>query len=296
MGTLGEVIEKAAERFDEAGLVFGHGTDNSFDEAAFIAMEALGLPVDAVLEEIWPRILTKAEEEKIEALVKTRIETRKPAPYLFNKTYLQGLPFYVDERVIVPRSFIAELINHEDGFSPPGFPREVKTILDLCTGSGCLAILAAHIWPEALVDAVELSPDAFAVARRNVKEHGLEEYVRLYQGDLFEPVRGKKYDLILTNPPYVDEAGMNDLPPEHKYEPEMALGLCGKDGLDIVRRILKEAPGHLNDKGGLLCEIGRGKDNVEVAWPRLSFLWLETENSEGEVFWITRKNLVGAGN
>lgn len=289
MKTLGETIENAAERFDEAGLVFGHGTDNAFDEAAFIAMEALGYPVDAVLEEIWPRELTKAEDEKIEALVKTRIEKRIPAPYLFNKTYLQGLPFYVDERVIVPRSFIAELINHEDGFEPPGFPREIKSVLDLCTGSGCLAILAAHVYPDAHIDAVELSPDAFAVAQRNVKEHGLEDCVTLYNGDLFEPIKGKKYDLIITNPPYVDQAGMDDLPPEHKFEPEMALGLCGEDGLDIVRTIMEQAPAHLTEKGGLLCEIGRGKDNVEKAWPNLPFLWLETENSEGEVYWLTRK-------
>ncbi len=291
MKTLGEVIENAAERFETAGLVFGHGTDNAFDEAAFIAMEALGLPVDAVLEEIWPRALDKAELDKIESLVKTRIETRKPAPYLFNKTYLQGLPFYVDECVIVPRSFIAELINHEDGFSPPGFPKDVKNVLDLCTGSGCLAILTAHVWPEAHIDAVELSPDAFAVAQRNVKEHGLEDCITLYNGDLLNPVKGKKYDLIITNPPYVDQAGMDDLPPEHKFEPEMALGLCGADGLDIVRRIIKEAPDHLTERGALLCEIGRGMENVEAAWPKLPFLWLETENSEGEVFWITRKQL-----
>ena len=289
MKNLGEVIENAAERFDEAGLVFGHGTDNAFDEAAFIAMEALGYPFDAVLEEIWPRELTKAEVDKIEGLVKTRIEKRIPAPYLFNKTYLQGLPFYVDERVIVPRSFIAELINHEDGFSPPGFPREVKNVLDLCTGSGCLAILAAHVYPEAHIDAVELSPDAFAVAQRNVKEHGLEDCITLYNGDLFEPLKGKKYDLIITNPPYVDQAGMDDLPPEHKFEPEMALGLCGADGLDIVRKIMEQAPDHLTEKGALLCEIGRGKENVEKAWPQLPFLWLETENSEGEVYWLTRK-------
>lgn len=286
------MIENAAERFDEAGLVFGHGTDNSFDEAAFIAMEALGYPVDAVLEEIWPRELTKAEEENIESLVKTRIEKRIPAPYLFNKTYLQGLPFYVDERVIVPRSFIAELINHEDGFEPPGFPKQIKNVLDLCTGSGCLAILAAHVYPEAHIDAVELSPGAFEVAKRNVKEHGLEDCITLYNGDLFEPLEGKKYDLIITNPPYVDQAGMDDLPPEHKFEPEMALGLCGEDGLDIVRRIMEQAPAHLTEKGGLLCEIGRGKDNVEKAWPHLPFLWLETENSEGEVYWLRKKDFV----
>lgn len=269
--------------------MFGHGTDNAFDEAAFIGMEALGYPVDAVLEEIWPRELTKAEEDKIEGLVKTRIEKRIPAPYMFNKTYLQGLPFYVDERVIVPRSFIAELINHEDGFSPPGFPKDVKNVLDLCTGSGCLAILAAHVYPDAHIDAVELSPDAFAVAQRNVKEHGLEDCITLYNGDLFEPLKGKKYDLIITNPPYVDQAGMDDLPPEHKFEPAMALGLCGADGLDIVRKIMEQVPDHLTEKGALLCEIGRGKENVEKAWPQLPFLWLETENSEGEVYWLTRR-------
>jgi ribosomal protein L3 glutamine methyltransferase len=290
--TLGEVIEEAMHRFEQAELVFGHGTDNAFDEAAFIAMEALGYPVDAVLEEIWPRELTKAELDIIEKLVSTRIEKRIPAPYLFNKTYLQGLPFYVDERVIVPRSFIAELINHEDGFEPRGFPKEIKNVLDLCTGSGCLAILAAHVYPDAHIDAVELSPDAFAVAQRNVKDHGLEDCITLYNGDLFEPLKGKKYDLIITNPPYVDKKGMDTLPPEHKFEPEMALGLCGDDGLDIVKRIMNEAPTHLTDKGGLLCEIGRGKDNVELEWPHLPFLWLETENSEGEVYWITRKDLL----
>jgi ribosomal protein L3 glutamine methyltransferase len=292
MKTLGEIIENAAQRFEDAELVFGHGTDNPFDEAAFIAMEALGLPVDAVLEDIWPRVLTEEEAGDIELLIKTRIETRKPAPYLFNKTYLQGLPFYVDERVIVPRSFIAELINHEDGFSPPGFPREIKNVLDLCTGSGCLAILAALVYPEAHVDAVELSAGAFEVAQRNVKDHGLGEYITLYNGDLFTPLKGKKYDLIITNPPYVDQAGMDDLPPEHKYEPEMALGLCGADGLDIVRKIIRHAPDYLTENGALLCEIGRGRENVERAWPNLPFLWLETENSEGEVFWITRKNLI----
>ena len=194
--------------------------------------------------------------------------------------------------MIVPRSFIAELINHEDGFEPPGFPKEVKRVLDLCTGSGCLAILAAHVYPEAHIDAVELSPDAFAVAQRNVHEHGLEDCITLYNGDLFAPLKGKQYDLIITNPPYVDRAGMETLPPEHLFEPEMALGLCGDDGLDIVRRIMKEAPDHLTERGGLLCEIGRGQANVEAAWPNLPFLWLETENSEGEVYWITRKNLL----
>jgi ribosomal protein L3 glutamine methyltransferase len=196
---------------------------------------------------------------------------------------LQGLPFYVDERVIVPRSFIAEIL--ADGFPLMEAP---KTVLDLCTGSGCLAVLAAKLFPEARIAATELSPDAAAVACRNIDDNGCRDRIALHVGDLFAPVRGKKFDLIIANPPYVTPASMKRLPPEYRHEPKMALAGGGRDGMDIVRRILKEAPRHLKAGGGILCEVGAGRDALEKAFPRLPFLWLDAENGEGEVFWLSR--------
>ncbi len=285
--TLGELIEQAAQRFDETDIAYGHGTDNAFDEAAFIALEGLQLPIDE-LEEHWEAELDKAQQEKLEAIVRARIETRKPASYLLSKAYIQGIPFYVDERVIVPRSFIAEILCHENGFSRIE-NMKIKNVLDLCTGSGCLAILAALLFPGAKVDAVDLSRDALEVARRNVKDHDLEQQVSLFEGDLFAPLKNKKYDLIITNPPYVDAQDMAGLPAEYRHEPAMALG-SGTDGMDITRQILKHAAAHLTEQGGLICEIGNGRDILE-AESTLPFLWLDTENSEGEVFWLTRKDL-----
>ena len=285
--TLGNFVEKTARRFDEAGLAFGHGTDNAFDEAAFIALEVLKLPIDE-LDEHWELALNNAQQQALEDVVKARIDTRKPASYLVNKAYIQGLPFYVDERVIVPRSFIAEILCHEDGFSKIE-NMNINSVLDLCTGSGCLAILAAHLFPDAKIDAVDLSKDALEVAKRNVKEHELQNQVTLFQGNLFEPLKGKKYDLIITNPPYVDAKDMAALPEEYRHEPEMALA-SGQDGLDIVRQILVKAADFLNPEGGMICEIGAGKDTLE-AQSKLPFLWLDTEASSGEVFWLTRKQL-----
>lgn len=212
--TLGNFVEQTAQRFNEAGLAFGHGTDNAFDEAAFIGLEALKLPIDE-LEEHWDFPLDGGQQQALEKIVKARIETRKPASYLVNKAYIQGLPFYVDERVIVPRSFIAEILCHEDGFSKIE-NMEINNVLDLCTGSGCLAILAAHLFPDAKIDAVDLSKDALEVAKRNVKDHELKSG-HVISGRFVEPLKRKKYNLIITNPPYVDakdipvpkESGMN---------------------------------------------------------------------------------------
>lgn len=285
--TLGNFVEQTAQRFNEAGLAFGHGTDNAFDEAAFIGLEALKLPIDE-LEEHWDFPLDGGQQQALEKIVKARIETRKPASYLVNKAYIQGLPFYVDERVIVPRSFIAEILCHEDGFSKIE-NMEINNVLDLCTGSGCLAILAAHLFPDAKIDAVDLSKDALEVAKRNVKDHELENQVTLFQGDLFEPLKRKKYDLIITNPPYVDAKDIAALPEEYRHEPEMALA-SGLDGLDIVRQILSQAADFLNDGGGIICEIGAGKEALE-SQSKLPFLWLDTEASSGEVFWLTHKQL-----
>jgi ribosomal protein L3 glutamine methyltransferase len=209
---------------------------------------------------------------------------------------MRGLPFYVDERSIVPRSFIGELLDShfggddEDTTSLLGGPAEVTRVLDLCTGTGCLAILAARHFPNAAIDAVDISADALAVAARNVGDHGLESRVALHRGDLFAPLSGQRYDLIISNPPYVDAEGMASLPRECRAEPKLAFD-GGADGLDIVRRILAEAKSHLTPQGGLLCEIGRGRDNLEAAFPALPLLWLDTEESEGEVFWIPAADL-----
>ncbi|HYH18634.1 MAG TPA: 50S ribosomal protein L3 N(5)-glutamine methyltransferase [Azospirillum sp.] len=292
--TVRDFIRHAVSRFTTGGLSFGHGTGNAHDEAVFMVLETLNLPIDQLEPYIDAR-LTTPERQALAEVIAARVATRKPASYLLNKAYIQGFPFYVDERVIVPRSYIGELLFSDmiggDDFTVVEDPTDVERVLDLCTGSGCLAILAAHVFPEADVDAVDLSPDALEVARINVAEHGVEDRVTLYQGDLFAPLKGKKYDVILTNPPYVDADAMAALPLEFRAEPEMALA-AGEDGLDIVRRILKDAPKHLTPTGGLMCEIGTGRAVLEAEYPDIDFLWLETAESFGEVFWVTRDQLV----
>jgi len=287
--TVCDYVRYGVSRFNESGLFFGHGTDNAIDEAVFIVLEGLHLPVDSI-EPYWNARLTLAERQRLANLIHTRAETRKPAPYLLNKAYIQGYPFYVDERVIVPRSFIAELLCQPGGLPQIEDYEGITSVLDLCTGSGCLAIIAAQLFPNASVDAVDLSPEALEVAARNVADYGLNSRITLYNGDLFAPLKGKKYDLIITNPPYVDQAGMEELPPEFKHEPAMALG-SGFDGLDIVRRIMDEAKSYLNKDGGLICELGRCGPDLEKAYPKTKFLWLDTEQSQGEVFWLEKDQL-----
>lgn len=288
--TICDFVRYAVTKFGESDIAYGHGTQTALDEAVFMALESLHLPIDNI-EPYWNARLTLPERQKLASLIHRRIETRLPAPYLVNKAYIQGYPFYVDERVIVPRSFIAEILCKEDGFSQIPDYEDVTSVLDLCTGSGCLGIIAAHVFPNAKVDCIDLSPDAIEVARRNVADYGLEDRVTLYNGDLFEPLLdGKTYDLILTNPPYVDKEGMDALPAEFLHEPAMALA-AGDDGLDIVHRILKDAKKHLNDHGGMLCELGRCGPDLETAYPVKPFLWIDTENSHQEVFWIRKKDL-----
>ncbi len=287
--TLRDLLRFAVSRFTEAGLAFGQGTTGAVDEAAFLILESLHLPVDDINPWADAR-LTVPEREMLLARIEERVVSRKPAAYLTGKAYIQGVPFHVDERVIVPRSFIGELLFTDlfggDGFTLVPDVTAVGRALDLCTGSGCLAILAARIFPHAEVDAVELSPQAIEVARANIADSGFADRVNLFQGDLFQPVASERYDLIITNPPYVDAEAMDELPPEFRHEPAMALD-GGEDGLDIVRRILAEAPRHLNPGGGLLCEIGRGREILEDDYPELDFFWLDTEESAGEVFWLT---------
>jgi ribosomal protein L3 glutamine methyltransferase len=294
--TLLDFVRYAVSRFSEAGLVFAHGTPDPVSEAAFLVCEMLHLHPDQFESFAIARV-TAAEARKILDVIDLRVATRRPAAYLVNKIYLRGLPFYVDERTIVPRSFIGELLDshfggghdEEDG-SLIGDPFAVETVLDLCTGSGCLAILAAQNFPNAQIDAVDLSNDALDVAAINVDLYGLQHRVTLHQGDLFKPLGSDRYNLIISNPPYVDAEGMAALPQECRAEPEIAFD-GGPDGLAIVSRILTEAKRHLTPQGGLLCEIGRGREAVEAAFPELPLLWLDTQDSEGEVFWIAAADL-----
>ena len=287
--TIRDYLRFAVSRFREAKLAHGHGASSALDEAAFLILETLHLPVDDINPWLDTKLLP-SEREKLETIIEARITTRKPAAYLTKRTYIHGVPFYVDERVIVPRSYIGELLFSGlfggEGHNLIENPETVNSVLDLCTGSGCLAILAAGIFPNARIDAVELSSDALDVARINVKDHDLESRVTLHQGDLFMPLGNKKFDLIITNPPYVAEAEVAVFPKEYAHEPVMA-HVSGKDGLDITRRILAEAPKYLNKGGGLLCEIGTGREVLERELPKLNFFWLDTEESTGEVFWLT---------
>lgn len=291
--TLLDFVRYAVSRFVEAKLVFAHGTADPVAEAAFLVCEALHLHPDQ-FEMFAAARVAAAEAKTILGLIERRVATRQPAAYLVNRIYMRGLPFYVDARVIVPRSFIGELLEQHFGGEQGSLiddPAAVETVLDLCTGSGCLAILAARAFPHAKVDAVDISKDALDVATRNVADHALEDRISLHKGDLFKPLGGNRYDLIITNPPYVDAEGMAGLPRECRFEPKLAFD-GGPDGLDIVRRILDKAGKHLTPQGGLLCEIGRGRELLEAAFPHLPLLWLDTEESEGEVFWIGAKDLV----
>ena len=290
LDTLGDIFRFAARRFRAARLAYGHGTTNARDEAAFMVLEGLRLPIHRL--DPWLALRpTPAEKARLLTLIEARVALRMPAPYLLGAAYMHGVRFHSDRRALVPRSFIGDLLAH--GALPIETPGKVRRILDLCTGSGCLAILAALAFPRARIDATDLSKGALALARRNVASHRLGDRVTLHQGDLFAPLKGRRYDLIISNPPYVDGHGMAGLPPEFRHEPRLALA-AGDDGLDLVRRILAEAPRHLAADGALLCEVGRGRGPLEAAFPGLPFLWLDTELSSGEVFWISRRDLVRA--
>jgi len=289
--TLRDFLRYAISRFERAGLVYGHGTTNAIDEAAFLILEGLSLPIDQLDPFLDARLL-RSEKERLANLIEARVTSRKPASYLLGKAYVKGIPFQVDERVIVPRSFIGELLFSDILIGSEGLiqePEHYAHVLDLCTGSGCLAILAARVFPNAAIDAVDLSPDALVLAERNVAAAADGDRIALFQGNLFEPLKGRRYDLIITNPPYVSEAVMQSLPPEYAHEPRLALA-GGEDGLDIVRQILQAAPHYLTPQGGLLCEIGEDRDILEEEFPELPFIWLDTEESSGEVFWLSAQD------
>ena len=268
--TVRDLLRFAVSRFNAAGLAFGHGSDNAYDEAAYLILHALHLMPEQ-LEPFLDAALTREEVAAAIELLRRRVEERVPAAYLTREAWLGDCRFYVDERVIVPRSHIADLLR--EGLAPwVQDARGVHRVLDLCTGSGCLAILAAHAFPEANVDAVELSPDALEVARRNIAEYGLQDRVRPLSGDLFSPLPPGRYELILSNPPYVTAQAMDALPAEYLAEPAMALA-GGKDGLDLVRRIVEGAPSRLTAQGLLVVEIGDNRETLEAAFPKLAFTW-----------------------
>ncbi|MBK1712423.1 50S ribosomal protein L3 N(5)-glutamine methyltransferase [Rubrivivax gelatinosus] len=280
--TLIELIESSSARLAEAGVSFGHGTRNAFDEAAWLVLWKLGLPLDA-LDENAGRDLADAEIAACETLVAERIATRKPAAYLTGEAWLQGVPFTVDERVIVPRSLIAEVL--AEGSVDAWLSEDTRRVLDLCTGNGSLAVLAALAWPEVEVDAADIDTDALAVAALNVQRHGLGARIRLLQGDGLAAADGR-YDLVLCNPPYVNRESMAALPPEYRAEPALALD-GGDDGMDFVRRLLAALPDKLSPHGVLVLEIGHERAHFEAAFPRLEAVWLETSAGEDQVLLLS---------
>ena len=286
--TLRDWLRFAVSRFAAAKVAFGHGTTNAYDEAAYLLLHALSLPLDR-LEPFLDAHLTEMERAKLAALIARRVDERIPAAYLTGEAWLGDFRFYVDQRVIIPRSFVAELL--PDGLAPYiGSGDAIHNALDLCTGSGCLAILLAHAFPNAEIDAVDVSPDALAVAQHNVADYGLADRINLIRSDLFANLRGKTYDLIVSNPPYVTTMVMESLPPEFRHEPEVALA-GGDDGMEAVRAIVDAAPTFLNSRGVLVVEVGNGRDSVEAVFPRLPFVWLATRSSSDAVFLLTRDDL-----
>lgn len=286
--TLRDFVLWAERRFEQARLYFGHGTDNARDEAAWLAASVLEIPFDA-LDASAGRVLTATELDQLRALAEARIATRKPLAYLLHEAWFAGHKFYVDERVLVPRSLIGEFIPGQ--FQPWVEPARVTRILDLCTGSGCIAIAAALAFPAAQVDAVDISPEALAVARTNVERFRLNARVRLVQSDLFAQLAGDRYDLILTNPPYVDARDMATLPLEYRHEPALALA-SGKTGLDAMVQILKEAPAHLNAHGILIAEVGNSCVLLRRILPKVPFTWLTAASGDDSVFLLDRAKLV----
>lgn len=287
--TIRDVLRFAVSRFNEAELFFGHGSDNAHDEAAYLILHTLHLPLDVLEPYLDARLLPK-EKQRLLHLIERRVSERIPVAYLTQQAWQGEFEFYVDERVIVPRSFVYELLG--EGLRPwIEYDELVHRALDLCTGSGCLAIQMAHHYPAAEIDAVDISLDALEVAAINVENYGLQEQIHLVHTDLFAGLEGT-YDLIVSNPPYVDAQSVAELPEEYLHEPELALG-SGEDGLDATHQILLHAAKFLNPQGVLLVEIGHNRDVLEAAYPELPFTWLSTSGGDGFVFLLTREQLLG---
>ncbi|HCI52291.1 MAG TPA: 50S ribosomal protein L3 N(5)-glutamine methyltransferase [Gallionella sp.] len=287
--TVRDYLRFAVSRFYQAKLFFGHGSNDAYDEAVYLILHTLHLPVDT-LAPFLDAQLTPAERGEVLNVIQRRVEQRIPAAYLTHEAFLGDYSFYVDERVIVPRSFIAELLRQQ---LAPWItePESIAQVLDLCTGSGCLAILCADAFPNATIDAVDLSPDALAVAERNVTDYELASRISLIESDLFAKLSGRRYDLIISNPPYVDAESVAALPAEYLHEPKLSLG-SGNDGLDATRVILKHAAEHLTDNGILIVEIGHNRDILEAAYPKLPFTWLDVTAGDQFVFMLHRNDLL----
>jgi ribosomal protein L3 glutamine methyltransferase len=289
LSTVRDWLRFTVSAFNEAKLSFGHGSASAYDEAAYLILHTLHLPLDT-LDPFLDAKLIVEEKNTLLAMLEQRVTKRIPAAYLTHEAWLGDFRFYVDKRVIVPRSFIAELLREQ--FAPwIDNEKIVANVLDLCTGSGCLAILAAHAFPDADVDAVDISSDALEVSRRNIADYGLEDRINIIQSDLFANLQGKQYDIIISNPPYVDAPSMTALPPEYRHEPQFALG-SGADGLNATREILKHAADYLNPNGFLVVEIGHNRPVLEAAYPDLPFIWLEVSAGDDFVFMLRREDLV----
>ncbi|MBY7832373.1 50S ribosomal protein L3 N(5)-glutamine methyltransferase [Vibrio fluvialis] len=285
--TLQDMIRWTVSRFNAANLFYGHGTDNAWDEAVQLILPTLYLPIDVPPHVLNSRLTSSERLRVVERVIK-RIKDRTPVAYLTNKAWFCGLEFFVDERVLVPRSPIGELIQAQ---FEPWLVNEPTRIMDLCTGSGCIAIACAHAFPDAEVDAIDISADALQVAEQNIQDHGLEQQVFPIRSDLFRDLPKEQYDIIVTNPPYVDQEDMNSLPDEFKHEPELGLA-AGTDGLKLVRRILANAPHYLTEKGILVCEVGNSMIHLMDQYPHIPFTWLEFEKGGHGVFLLTREQLV----
>ena len=283
--TVSALIAQAAEALTQAGVAFGHGTLNAFDEAVWLVLWKLGLPLDSDLDEVGPQSVTAEQQATCAALVAQRIATRQPAAYLTREAWLQGVSFYIDERAIVPRSLIAEVL--ADGTIDAWLSDQTREVLDLCTGNGSLAVLAALAWPEVQVTGADISDQALAVATINVARHGLQERVQLVESDGLQAIQGG-FDLVLCNPPYVCQASMAALPAEYLAEPRLALA-GGADGMDFVRQLLRDAPQHMNEHAVLVLEIGNERAHFEAAFPQLETTWLDTSSGDDQVLLLTRE-------
>ena len=292
--TIRDWLRFTVSQFEKAGIFFGHGTDNSYDEAVWLVMSALNLPHDT-LHNFLDAAITEPERKHLAHLIEQRVTKRVPTAYLLREAWLRGFKFYVDERVIVPRSFIAELLDFneegEHGLQPwIEHPELINSAADICTGSGCLGILLANAFPDATIDVVDISPDAIAVCNINIANYELQDQITAIQSDMFTALTGKTYDLIISNPPYVDAPSMAKLPTEYRNEPQIALG-SGDAGLDHTHTILREAAKHLNDEGILVVEIGHNRDALEAAYPNIGFTWLQVESGDQFVFLLTKEQL-----
>ncbi|MCX7187194.1 MAG: 50S ribosomal protein L3 N(5)-glutamine methyltransferase [Methylophilales bacterium] len=287
--TIRDWLRYAVSQFEASDIFYGHGTDNAYDEAVWLVMSALHLPMDT-LNNFFDARITNAERSKLSQLLEQRISSHTPTAYLVKEAWLQGLKFFVDERVLVPRSFIAELLN--DDLSPwIEYPELVESAADICTGSGCLGIMLASAFPNAAVDVVDISTDALDVANINIANYGLEDQITAIQSDMFTALKGRKYDVIVSNPPYVDAPSMAELPAEYRNEPQIALG-SGNDGLDHTHTLLREAGHYLNENGILIVEIGHNRDALQAAYPNIAFNWLEVSSGNEFVFLLTKAQLL----